>query len=169
MSEQSEREWKSYLLSKGVFGNALRFAHLEKPEEADRTSMGAAGVVWWTMLNAGGWSEFASAIKKNHYRSIFLIIFITINEPIIISSRAVQHAVEHFIIRNWSLFEHRNFAHRYFINRHWSVFEHHNFSYHRYWLLLNIATTAIKIHWSLLNVMFSLMKVHWCARWMFLW
>ena len=38
MSEQSEREWKSYLLSKGVFGNALRFAHLEKPEEVDRTS-----------------------------------------------------------------------------------------------------------------------------------
>ena len=26
MSEQSEREWKSYLLSKGVFANALRFA-----------------------------------------------------------------------------------------------------------------------------------------------
>ena len=44
MSEQSEREWKSYLLSKGVFGNALRFAHLEKPEEVDRTSMGAAGL-----------------------------------------------------------------------------------------------------------------------------
>ena len=39
MSEQSEREWKSYLLSKGVFANALRFAHLEKPEEVDRTSM----------------------------------------------------------------------------------------------------------------------------------
>ena len=38
MSEHSEREWKSYLLSKGVFGNALRFAHLEKPEEVDRTS-----------------------------------------------------------------------------------------------------------------------------------
>ena len=38
MSEQSEREWKSYLLSKGVFANALRFAHLEKPEEVDRTS-----------------------------------------------------------------------------------------------------------------------------------
>ena len=44
MSEQSEREWKSYLLSKGVFGNALRFAHLEKPEEVNRTSMGAAGL-----------------------------------------------------------------------------------------------------------------------------
>ena len=44
MSEQSEREWKSYLLSKGVFGNALRFAHLEKPEEVDRTSMGAVGL-----------------------------------------------------------------------------------------------------------------------------
>ena len=44
MSEQSEREWKSYLLSKGVFGNALRFAHLEKPEEVDRTSMGATGL-----------------------------------------------------------------------------------------------------------------------------
>ena len=44
MSEQPEREWKSYLLSKGVFGNALRFAHLEKPEEVDRTSMGAAGL-----------------------------------------------------------------------------------------------------------------------------
>ena len=39
MSEQSEREWKSYLLSKGVFANALRFAHLEKPEEVDRTSL----------------------------------------------------------------------------------------------------------------------------------
>ena len=37
MSEQPEREWKKYLLSKGVFGNALRFVHLEKPEEVDRT------------------------------------------------------------------------------------------------------------------------------------
>ena len=45
MSEQSEREWKSYLLSKGVFGNALRFAHLEKPEEVDRTPLG--GSRWW--------------------------------------------------------------------------------------------------------------------------
>ena len=44
MSEQSEREWKSYLLSKGVFGNALRFVHLEKPEEVNRTSMGATGL-----------------------------------------------------------------------------------------------------------------------------
>ena len=38
MSAQSDREWKKYLLTKGVFGNALRFAHLEKPEEVDRTS-----------------------------------------------------------------------------------------------------------------------------------
>ena len=76
-------------------------------------------------------------MKKNHYRSILLIIFIIINEPIIISPRAVQHEDEHFIIRSWSMFEHRNFAHEYFINPHWSGFEHHSFAHHRYWLLLN--------------------------------
>ena len=44
MSEHSEHEWKRYILTKSIFGNALRFAHLEKPEDADRTSMGAAGM-----------------------------------------------------------------------------------------------------------------------------
>ena len=29
MSEHSEHEWKRYILTKGIFGNALRFAHLE--------------------------------------------------------------------------------------------------------------------------------------------
>ena len=37
MSEQSEREWKKHVRSKGVSGNALRFVHLDKPEEVDRT------------------------------------------------------------------------------------------------------------------------------------
>ena len=127
------------------------------------------GVVWWTLFNAGGWSVFASAMKKNHYRSILLIIFIIINEPIIISTRAVQHEDEHFIIRSWSMFEHRNFAHEYFINPHWSGFEHHSFAHHRHWLLLNIATTSIKVHWSLLNAMFPLVKKHWSAWWIFVW
>ena len=46
MSEHSEHEWKRYILTKSIFGNALRFAHLEKPEDADRTSNeGAEGAV----------------------------------------------------------------------------------------------------------------------------
>ena len=45
MSAQSDREWKKYLLTKGVFGNALRFAHLEKPEEVDRTSK---PIIYWS-------------------------------------------------------------------------------------------------------------------------
>ena len=44
MSIQSASEWRKHILTKGVFGNALRFAHLEKPRDIDRTSMGAARI-----------------------------------------------------------------------------------------------------------------------------
>ena len=39
MSDHPDDEWGHYFLSKGVFANALRFAHLESPEDADRTPL----------------------------------------------------------------------------------------------------------------------------------
>ena len=42
MSIQSTSEWRQYILTKGVFGNALKFTHLEVPGDADRTPVGGA-------------------------------------------------------------------------------------------------------------------------------
>ena len=67
MSIQSTSEWRQYILTKGVFGNALKFTHLEVPGDADRTpacKTGMQGLVagdWpralWLAagLMAGGW------------------------------------------------------------------------------------------------------------------
>ena len=44
MSIQSTSEWRQCILTKGVFGNALKFTHLEVPGDADRTPMGAARI-----------------------------------------------------------------------------------------------------------------------------
>ena len=44
MSIHSTREWKQYILTKGVFGNALKFSHLQLPGDVDRTPMGAARI-----------------------------------------------------------------------------------------------------------------------------
>ena len=62
MSEHSEREWKKYLPTKSVFGSALRFAHLEKPEEVDRTPMGAPG------------SDPSDQVVRNRIRFFLMIV-----------------------------------------------------------------------------------------------
>ena len=45
MSMNSAREWRTYILTRGVFGNALKFAHLQTTGEDARTPMGAAGAI----------------------------------------------------------------------------------------------------------------------------
>ena len=45
MSMNSAREWRTYILTRGVFGNALKFAHLQTTGEGVRTPMGAAGAI----------------------------------------------------------------------------------------------------------------------------
>ena len=42
MSEHPESEWKRYLPSKGVFANALRFAHQPKMERYTKLLSGAS-------------------------------------------------------------------------------------------------------------------------------
>ena len=37
MSVNSAREWRIYILTRGVFGNALKFAHLQTTGEVART------------------------------------------------------------------------------------------------------------------------------------
>ena len=44
MSIHSAKEWRQYILTRGVFGNALKFSHLEVPGDVDRTPMGAARI-----------------------------------------------------------------------------------------------------------------------------
>ena len=44
MSIHSAREWRTYILTRGVFGNALKFAHLQTTGDVDRTPMGAARI-----------------------------------------------------------------------------------------------------------------------------
>ena len=39
MSIHSVREWRTFILKRGVFGNALKFAHLQTTGEIDRTSL----------------------------------------------------------------------------------------------------------------------------------
>ena len=41
----SAREWRTCILTRGVFGNALKFAHLQTTGEVSRTPMGAAGAI----------------------------------------------------------------------------------------------------------------------------
>ena len=42
MSINSAREWRIYILTRGVFGNALKFSHFQDPGDVDRTPMGAS-------------------------------------------------------------------------------------------------------------------------------
>ena len=42
MSIHSAKEWRRYILTRGVFGNALKFAHLQTTGDVDRTPMGAS-------------------------------------------------------------------------------------------------------------------------------
>ena len=42
MSIHSVREWRTYILKRGVFGNALKFAHLQTTGDVSRTPMGAS-------------------------------------------------------------------------------------------------------------------------------
>ena len=41
MSIHSVREWRTYILKRGVFGDALKFAHLQTTGEINRTSTAA--------------------------------------------------------------------------------------------------------------------------------
>ena len=45
MSMNSAREWRTYILTRGVFGNALKFAHLQTTGDVSRTPIGAAGAI----------------------------------------------------------------------------------------------------------------------------
>ena len=63
MSDHSDDEWRQYFLSKGPFANALRFAHLEKPEDADRTPVGSASDTLYTVAGVVvlfSWGEGAT-------------------------------------------------------------------------------------------------------------
>ena len=41
LNMHSAREWRQYILTRGVFGNALKFSHFQDPGDVDRTPMGA--------------------------------------------------------------------------------------------------------------------------------
>ena len=41
MSTHSVKEWRCYILTRGVFGNALKFSHFEALGNVTRTPMGA--------------------------------------------------------------------------------------------------------------------------------
>ena len=41
MSTHSVKEWRCYILTRGVFGNALKFSHFEALANVVRTPMGA--------------------------------------------------------------------------------------------------------------------------------
>ena len=42
LNMHSAREWRQYILTRGVFGNALKFSHFQDPGDVDRTPMGAS-------------------------------------------------------------------------------------------------------------------------------
>ena len=55
-------EWKKHILIKGVFGNALKFSHLEVPGDVTRTPMGA------------GSDELSDRSVRNRIRFFLMIV-----------------------------------------------------------------------------------------------